>query len=175
MAVLVCLLRAIGPVTHAKMSMAALREQCAAAGFGDVATVLNTGNLLLTSDRPAAEVRGKVQELVNGFGINSEVFIRTPRQLADIVKANPFPEAVEHHPSAVGVCFFQRTPQWPDWLANYDGPEALVRISSHLLIDYKGQIAGSRLDVEKRLGIKMTQRNWNTVVTLARKAKGLSN
>jgi len=42
MAVFVCLLRAIGPVTHTKMSMAALRERCEAAGFEEVATVLNT-------------------------------------------------------------------------------------------------------------------------------------
>lgn len=174
MPVYVGLLRAIGPITHAKMSMAALRAKCESEGFGDVATVLNTGNLLLTSDRSAAEVRRRVQELVDDFGINSEVFIRTPRQLTEIVKANPFPAAAGGYPSALGVCFFQRTPDWPEWMAHYDGPEKLATVTNHLCIDYCGQIAGSKFNVEKRLGMTMTMRNWNTVLTLEKKARALA-
>jgi uncharacterized protein (DUF1697 family) len=174
MAGFVCLLRAIGPITHAKMSMAALREKCEAAGFENVATVLNTGNLLLTSDRSAAEVRSAVQDVVDSFGINSEVFIRTPGQLAALVKANPFPDAAKDHPSAFGVCFLHQSPKWPAWVANYDGPEGLATVTSHLCIDYRSQISVSKLDVEKRLGLKMTMRNWNTVVTLAERAKSLA-
>lgn len=170
MPVYVGLLRAIGPITHAKMSMAALREKCEAAGFGDVATVLNTGNLLLRSDLPAAGVRRRVQEVVDSFGIDSEVFLRTPRQLREVVKANPFPAAAERHPSAYGVCFFQRTPDWPEWLTRYDGPEKLATVTNNLLIDYGGQIAGSKLNVEKRLGATMTMRNWNSVLTLEKRA-----
>jgi uncharacterized protein (DUF1697 family) len=175
MAGFVCLLRAIGPITHAKMSMAALRERCEAAGLENVATVLNTGNVLLTADRPAAEVRRLVQEAVDSFGINSEVFVRTPRQLAALVKANPFPAAAVEYPSALGVCFFQRTPDWPEWLAHYDGPERLATVTNHLCIDYCGQIAGSKFNVEKRLGTTMTMRNWNTVLTLEKKARALAS
>jgi len=174
MAVFVCLLRAIGPVTHAKMSMAALRGECVIAGFQNVATVLNTGNVLLSAERSATEVRSRVQDVVDSFDINSEVFVRTSRQLTDLVKANPFAEAAQDHPSAVGVCFFQRTPPWPDWLISYDGPEVLATIASHLCIDYGTQISTSRLDVEKRLGVSMTMRNWNTVVTLAKRSSALA-
>jgi uncharacterized protein (DUF1697 family) len=174
MPVYVGLLRAIGPITHARMSMAALREKCEAAGFGNVATVLNTGNLLLTSERSAADVRKVLQVVVDGFAMNSEVFVRTPRQLAALVKANPFPEAASDHPSAFGVCFFQRTPEWPAWVISYDGPERLAAATNHLCIDYRSQIAGSRLDIEKRLGVRMTMRNWNTVVTLAARSQALA-
>ena len=171
----VCLLRAIGPVTHAKMSMAALRESCEAAGFGDVATALNTGNLLLTASQPAAAVRTRVQALVDGFGIDSEVFIRTPAELAGLVGANPFAQAAQDHPSAFAVCFFHDMRQWPDWLAGYDGPERLAPVGKHLLIDYGARISESKLQVEKRIGKKMTMRNWNTVATLARRAAGLES
>ena len=171
MAVFVCLLRAIGPVTHAKMSMAALREGCAAAGFENISTVGNTGNLLLTSKGTAASVRETVQEVVDGFGIRSEVFVRTPRQLAAVVAANPFPDAAKDHPAALGVCFFHSTPQWPDWLRHYEGPEALATVTSHLVIDYHSPTAVWKLDVEKRLGKKMTQRNWRVTANLAERSR----
>lgn len=175
MAAFVCLLRAIGPVTHASMSMAALRQKVEAEGFGEVATVLATGNLLLTARAPAAEVRARVQDVVDSFGIDSEVFIRTPQQLASLVASNPFAEAAEHHPSAFGVCFFHEMRQWPDWLAGYRGPERLAPLGDHLFVDYGTRISESRLQVEKRIGAKMTMRNWNTVVTLAKRAAVLGN
>lgn len=77
MAVFACLLRAIGPATHAKMSMAA--------GFDNVATILATGNLLLTSALPAPKVRAAVQGVVDSFGVDSEVFVRMPRELTEVV------------------------------------------------------------------------------------------
>ena len=79
MAVFVLLLRAIGPATHAKMSMAALREGCEKIGLSDVTTVGNTGNVICRSSKSASVVRREVQAVVDGFGIRSEVFIRTPR------------------------------------------------------------------------------------------------
>lgn len=155
----VCLLRAIGPITHAKMSMAALRAACTGSGFGNVATMLATGNLLLDGDGTAAAVRTRVQALVDGFGIRSEVFIRTPRQLTRAVAANPFQDAAADHPSAFGVCFFHRAPERQDWLDSHTGPERLALVGSQLYIDYRSEIATSRLQVEKRFGRSMTMRN----------------
>ena len=43
------LLRGIGPTTHAKMPMAALRAACEKAGLEQVQTVLATGNLVFRS------------------------------------------------------------------------------------------------------------------------------
>jgi len=170
MAVYVSLLRAIGPVTHAKMSMAALRDAAVAAGFADAATIGNTGNLLLSSDLSAAQVRRAVQEVVDGFGIRSEVFVRTARQLALLVNANPLPDAASRHPAALGVCFFHQTPDWPDWVHDHDGPEGLATFGAHLLVDYRGKLIGG-LPVERRIGAPMTQRNWTVTVRLAQRAR----
>ena len=91
----VALIRAIGPVTHAKMRMAALRDACEDLGLEDVATVGNTGNLVFRSRKGAAAARALVQEAVAGFGLGpgNEVFVRTPSQMAEVLAANPFPEA----------------------------------------------------------------------------------
>jgi uncharacterized protein (DUF1697 family) len=169
MAVYVCLLRAIGPVTHARMSMAALREACTGVGLADVATVGNTGNLLVSSDKAPAAVRQQVQAVVAGFGLSSEVFIRTPRQMAMVVRANPFPDGARDRPHQVGVCSFHQTPRWPDWVRDYDGPNRLAICGAHLVVDYPEGIA-SGFDIEKRIGARMTQRNWRVFAGLAAKA-----
>lgn len=172
MTTFVALLRAIGPATHPKMSMAALREAAANAGFAEAVTVGNTGNLLASSNDAEDEVRNRLQAVVDGFGIRSEVFLRSAEELAQVVSGNPFPEAAGDHPATVGVCFFHDPPLWPE-IADYSGPEAVAVVGRQLVVDYRGRVTGSRLDPERRLGKLMTQRNWRVVAGLARRAAGV--
>jgi uncharacterized protein (DUF1697 family) len=175
MAVFVCLIRAIGPVTHAKMSMAALRERCEAEGLGAVGTVGNTGNLLCRSTRSPHAVRRLVQSVVDGFelGAMCEVFVRTPTQMRFVVDANPFPEAATDHPAAVGVCVFHTSPRWPVSIRNYDGPHRLATVGAHLVIDYGDAQNAGPIDIEKRVRARMTQRNWRVFAKLADRASRL--
>lgn len=173
MAVYVALIRAIGPVTHAKMKMAALRDACEAAGLGDVSTVGNTGNVLFRSDESDAAVRKRVQDVVAGFGLDmtQEIFIDTPRRMAAVVKANPFPEAAAKRPQEIGVCTFHKAPDWSRIL-DWPGPERLAPVGSHLVVEYQ-VISGSKIRIEKALGVTMTQRNWRVFAGLAEKAREL--
>jgi uncharacterized protein (DUF1697 family) len=177
MTVFVCLLRAIGPGTHKKMSMADLRQGCEEAGLMEVSTHVATGNVVLVSDRSAERVRKAVQAVVDHHGLGGmcDVFVRTRRQLAGVVKVNPFPDAAENHPQRVGVCFFQHRPRWPAWVHEYAGPERIAAIGNTLIIDYGGGISASKLMIERDTKARMTQRNWNTVVGLLRKAEALQD
>ncbi len=168
------LIRAIGPVTHARMSMAALRDACEDLGLEDVTTVGNTGNVLFRSRKGVAAARALVQEAVAGFGLPAaqEVFVRTPGQMAEVVAANPFPDAVASHPAALGVCSFHTAPDWTP-LRDWPGPERLAMIGSHLVVDYRGQFTGSKLKIEKALGTTMTQRNWNVWAGLSARVAAL--
>lgn len=170
----VALIRAIGPVTHAKMSMAALRDACEDLGLEDVETVGNTGNILFRSRKGVSAARALVQEAVAGFGlpIAQEVFLRTPAQMAEVVGANPFPEAALGTASALGVCSFHQAPDWSP-IRDWPGPERLAMIGSHLVVDYRGQITGSKLRIEKMLGVTMTQRNWTVFAKLSEKVAGI--
>jgi uncharacterized protein (DUF1697 family) len=174
MAVFVCLVRAIGPASHAVMSMADLRAGCEAAGLEDVATHGNTGNLICRSRKRAHAVRRMVQDVLDGFGIGEtcEVFVRTPVQMAHVVSANPFPDAAAERPQHVGVCVFHNSPRWPAWVKDYEGPPRLATVGAHLVVDYPGGVA-SGFDVEKRIGARMTQRNWRVFASLAEKAAAL--
>jgi uncharacterized protein (DUF1697 family) len=174
MAIYVCLVRAIGPSTHARMSMADLRTGCQAAGLEDVTTYGNTGNLICRSAGSPRALRALVQQVVDGFGLPAacEVFVRTPRQMAFVVDTNPFPDAARDHPQHVGVCSFHNAPRWPAWVRRYDGPQRLATVGAHLVVDYPDGDA-SGLDFEKRVGARMTQRNWRVFAKLAEKAAAL--
>jgi uncharacterized protein (DUF1697 family) len=175
MAVYVLLLRAIGPATHSKMSMAALREGCEAAGFSDVTTVGNTGNVICRSTKSPLAVRKLAQEVVNGFGLGPsvEVFVRTPVQMAFVVETNPFPDAAQDRPAEVGVCCFHNSPRWPAAIRNHPGPQKLATVGANLIVDYPGGNA-SGFNVEKIVGARMTQRNWRVFANLAEKAAALA-
>jgi len=163
----VALLRGIGPATHAKMPLGELAHMCGKTGLRDVANIGNTGNLVLSSDKPQAEVERIVTDAVKSFGLGNEVFTRTEKQLSKLIDFAPFPDAATARPARLGVCFFHKDPTWPRDYLHYAGPERMLTLSSHLIIDYGEQISVSRLTVEKTVGARMTQRNWSSVLRIA--------
>lgn len=175
MAAYVALIRAIGPVTHAKMKMAALRDACAAAGLDDVSTVGNTGNIILSSAETLAAVRKTVQAVVDSFGLGpaNEVFVVKPKDMAAVVAANPFPEVAAERPHELGVCSFHKATDWTP-LVGWDGPELLAMVGAQLIVAYPKGISTTKLNIEKRLGARMTQRNWTVFAGLAVKGAALA-
>jgi uncharacterized protein (DUF1697 family) len=176
MAVYVGLIRAIGPVTHAKMKMAALREACEKAGLADVSTVGNTGNVIFRMEASPSAARKALQAVVDGFGLGpaNEVFIRTPAEMAEVIAANPVAEAAAERPSEVGVSSFHEEPRdWTPVTRDYVGPEQIAVVGAHLIVAYPKGISSSKLQIEKSLGARMTQRNWKVFAALAEKAAAL--
>jgi uncharacterized protein (DUF1697 family) len=178
MAVHLVLLRAIGPATHAKMSMQDLREACRAEGLDAVATYIQTGNLIIGSDLAADAVRTAVERALSRFGLTNRVVVRRPEALAAILDENPFPEAAANRPSDLSVCFLAQ-PVAAERLAQLEGhagPERVRLAGEDLCVDYPDGVTGSKLlpgVIERRLGVPLTFRNWNTVaklVALAREA-----
>lgn len=172
----VALIRAIGPLTHAKMPMAGLREACAKAGFSDVSTVLATGNVLLRTGESREKTLSKLRAVVNGFGLDNAVVLRTPVELAEIAAANPFPDAIDH-PSDYAVFFLAEPAKDTGWIAGHTGSERLHLRGTDLYVDYPEGVTGSRLmpaKIEKRLGVVTTFRNWNTVTKLLAAAEKLA-
>jgi uncharacterized protein (DUF1697 family) len=162
----VALLRGIGPATHTAMPLGALAAACLRYGLHDVVSVGNTGNLVLGSELPQAEVEHLITAAVKSFGLGNEVFTRSEKQLRKLIEKAPFPDAAAGWPGKLGVCFFHKDPSWPRPYLDYDGPERLLMLSNHLIVDYGGQTAVSRLTIEKTVGARMTQRNWSSVLRI---------
>jgi uncharacterized protein (DUF1697 family) len=166
----VALIRAIGPATHARMSMRDLTEACRRVGFADARSWITTGNLVLETEGTEETAEAMVSEALQSFGLANEVVIRTPDRLAAIVAANPFPEAVRDRPSELAVCFVKDPGRGFDGLDLRSGPERIVRVGSDLVVDYAGQVSKSKLlpaAIERRTGARLTFRNWNTLTRLA--------
>jgi uncharacterized protein (DUF1697 family) len=175
MGIFIVMLRAIGPVTHKIMSMAQWRDAVAEAGFERPETYVATGNMVVSGQGTLAEVTRRMDEIVLGLGLgkNNKAVVRTPRQLQTLLKAAPFPEAIEKRPGAVAVYFFAGDKPDFGWVGDYDGQERIHVAGHHLIVDYDTRITGSRLPgvIEKKSGT-VTARNWNTLRGLVEKAAG---
>lgn len=170
----VVLLRAIGPVTHRLMSMAAWREASEAAGFHAPETLVNTGNMIAGFGGSAAAVRGAMEPVLRGFGLGENVtsVVRTPAQLRRLVKADPISDAAENRPAETGVYFFASAKPDFGWIADHDGPEAIHIVANHLIVDFSQDVAKSGKlirKIDKLCGLN-TSRNWNTTRKLAERA-----
>lgn len=170
----VALLRGINLGPARRVAMPALRELAAGLGYADVATHLATGNLLLTTDRAAAEVRAGLERgLLDALGVRVDVVVRTADELAAALAANPFPDG---DPSQV-VLAFPAGPPAPDAaariaaLAAEDEPFALG--DGVVYVRYGHGQAGSRLApaLADLLGVSATARTLRTVTALVARCR----
>ncbi len=91
----VALLRAVNVGGTGKLPMAELRAMGEACGLANCRTFIASGNLLFDSDLAEAEVKRTLEERLEAFaGKRIAVLVRTGKELAAIVAANPFPDAI---------------------------------------------------------------------------------
>jgi uncharacterized protein (DUF1697 family) len=97
----------LGPTN--KVPMPRLREVATGLGYTDVATYINSGNLIFTSTKAAAALEKEVSQAIKAeFGVSADVVVRTPKQLEQILAANPYPDG---DPSQVTVAFLATAPE----------------------------------------------------------------
>src|ERR1700722_7498222 len=110
MAKQIALLRAVN-VGKRQVPMARLRELMGAAGFQDVSTYLQSGNVLFADGGNSPEENGAKLEqlLVEEFGFTVEAVMRSVEQLDAVIAANPLPERVAD-PKRYVVTFFAGQP-----------------------------------------------------------------
>jgi uncharacterized protein (DUF1697 family) len=158
-----------------KLLMSDLAEICTEVGLEAPRTLLASGNVVFTTDSSVVDVEASLEAALARFGLKTDVLVRDGAELDQVIRANPFGDAVRDHPSHVLVTFHRR-PFPPDALerlrAAHAGPEQVVAINRELFVDYNGReqmrastlLAGMR---KARLPAIATARNWNTVMKLA--------
>lgn len=110
--VYVALLRAINVGGTGKLAMSDLRALCEACGFSDVATYIQSGNVVFRSDRSAAEVKQMLEAaLAQKLGKPYGAIIRDAAEMATLATAPPFPHAA---PNQLLVMFFDAPPAQDD-------------------------------------------------------------
>ncbi len=175
------LLRAVNLGSRNQVSMPKLRAVLEGAGFVDVRTYVQSGNVVLSSRHRKPEGVAKAVGAVirEEFGLDVPVVVRTSNDLTAVVEANPFPEAAVERPRGLAVTFLEGEPD-PARAAALHSAEATREccrvIGRELYVDYANGVAGSRFTpqyFESRLGVRGTARNWRTVLALTEMA-GLS-
>lgn len=172
MPVHIALLRAVNVGGTGKLTMSDLKALCEKAGFSDVKTYIQSGNVLFRSDLTAADAAKVLDKaLAEIMGKAPGVMVRNRSQLEKIARNNPFPDA---KPNYLMVNFLpEKAPA--DALDNLVAPDGEeVHVAGHeIYVHYPNGSGRSKL---KLPALKpATSRNLNTVRKLAELAAAMEN
>jgi uncharacterized protein (DUF1697 family) len=167
----IALLRGINLGSHNRVSMPELRELLDGHGHKDVVTLVQSGNIVLTSRlSPKRLERDLQKQIADGLGVDTPVVVRTRDELADVIARDPLGDVVDN-PKLYQVTFFAEEPtaEIARELEEADiAPERLHLSGRELYTWYPNGIGRSKVDrlrTMKRLPTG-TARNWNTVTKL---------
>jgi uncharacterized protein (DUF1697 family) len=170
----ICLLRAVNLGSHQKVAMPVLRSALTDAGFGDVRTYVQSGNVVLTArTRTASRVGAAVRStLAERLGVDTPVLVRTPAELAAVAAWNPFPDDAEQRPQRVYVtCLPAEPPEGmvAELLAVDWSPDRVAVRGTEVVAAYADGMHASRLErspLMRRVCADGTARNWRTLRAL---------
>jgi uncharacterized protein (DUF1697 family) len=168
----IVLLRGINLGARNRIAMPALRDAMTAAGFADVATYVQSGNVVLTSAAAPGRVAAKTRRVIaEAFGLDIAVVVRTSDELAEVVARNPLGDvAVDPKRYQVSFLTEELDAETLTALAGLavDG-ERFVAVGRELYTWHPEGVARSRLWTRlagQGLGVTATARNWTTVTSL---------
>jgi uncharacterized protein (DUF1697 family) len=148
--------------------MAQLRTAVESLGHTDVATYIQSGNVIFSSVGRVTP-RSLEKLIAATFGIETDVMLRTPAQLAKALHDNPFPQA---EPSRLHIGFMAAKPATAA-MATLDTqrflPEQFAINGTELFLHLPAGMGTTKLPayLGRVLKVPTTIRTWRTVVTLA--------
>jgi uncharacterized protein (DUF1697 family) len=178
MATYVALLRGVNVGSHNRIAMADVRAAVSVAGYGDVTTLVQSGNVVFTGTGRAAAVGAAIESaLRKAMKLDVDVIVRTSRELIAVADAHPF-FASHIDPRFLHVGFLKQEPAAAAVraLSGVDfGADRFVVQDAELYIHYsdgQGRPKMTPAFFERALAVPMTVRNWNIVTKLAEMARG---
>jgi uncharacterized protein (DUF1697 family) len=167
----IALLRGINVGGHKIIKMDQLRKAFEELGFENVATYVQSGNVVFKSPKKASEeLSGKIEEmLLRRFNMSVPVIVRTAEEVDDVLKNNPFLKEHGTDVTRLHVTFLSHTPQ-KTALKGLDaiaaGEDRFHCRGQDIYLYCPNGFAGTKLSInafEKVLAVGATTRNWNTV------------
>ena len=171
--IFVALLRAINLGRVNRVPMGDLRVALTDAGFTDVATHLQSGNVVLGSTkRSPSAVATAVQRLVSAeFAVDIDVMVRTAGDLAKIAAKHPLaPRRADAGP--LHVAFLKARPgpaARRAFSGRTFGDDELVIRDTEVYLRYPKGVAASKMNaalIQGGLGTPVTVRTWKVVTRL---------
>lgn len=165
----IILFRGVGGATllPVKPLKAALIED----GFKNVATYINTGNVVLSSPQSPENIVKRIAAIARKqFDFSKHIMIASGAEWTKLIADNPFPHALSE-PTKLHAFLMERQPDDKAVEAlqmKSNGPEEF-QIRGRVLYYYTPQgFSNARLHpkIERTLGVAATARNWNSVLKL---------
>jgi uncharacterized protein (DUF1697 family) len=174
----VALLRGINVGGKRRLPMAGLKTALESLGLENVVTYVQSGNVVFdAAGETASELASRIEKRIErDFDLDVTVVLRTPAELANVAAGNPFLKR-EAETTKLHVVFLDRKPA-AKAVSQLDPdrspPDELEVGGREIYLHLPGGSARTKLTIdyiEKRLGVRGTQRNWNTVTKLAELSK----
>jgi uncharacterized protein (DUF1697 family) len=168
----IALLRGINLGPNRRVSMPDLRALLTGLGYEDVRTLLQSGNVVLTSDLDPLPLEQELErQLADGLGFDVRVIVRTRDELADVIERDPLGDTAAD-PRRYQVTFLSGDPD-PERLRRAEeaavAPERFVLSGREIYAWHPDGVGRSELAMllaRGDLGAAATARNWNTVTKL---------
>ncbi|MDD4859217.1 MAG: DUF1697 domain-containing protein [Dehalococcoidales bacterium] len=176
----VSLLHGINVSGQNKLKMADLKSIYEALGFNDIATYVQSGNVVFDSFlSDVKEIPTMIEEKIKQVSLlNVPVLLRTAGELKQIIGNNPFIKKADIDTTKLYVTFLSETPD-ESALATVTGinsGEDKFEIINREIYLYcpngYGRTKYSNDFFERKLHVTATTRNWNTVNALLAIASG---
>jgi uncharacterized protein (DUF1697 family) len=171
----IAFLRAVNVAGHGRVAMQHVRGVFAAAGCRHVSTVIQSGNVIFESPRPASAIVQEVRHALSGvLGEEPQILCRTAAELQAIVQRSPFAGADDEPDVKRYVVFLFRRPRVVPTLplaSVEEGLEAVTMSGREVFVTShrrrNGFFGFPNQFVERALGVSATSRNWSTVTRIA--------
>ena len=169
----VALLRTVN-VGGRKLPMAALRKLCGTLGWSDVATYIQSGNVVFSAPGSAAAAEQALEDAIaKAFGLDVPVIVRTAATWSLYPAGNPFRDAARNEPNRLMLLLAKRPPAGgaEDVIqVRAAAGEQVRRDGDALWIHYPAGPGTSKLTpslIDRAIGSPATARNYRTVMKLS--------
>src|SRR3954468_7024758 len=172
MARMVALLRAVN-IGGRKLPMAELRTLCEELGWREVATYIQSGNIVFTAKgRPPAIEAELERAIAAKFGLAVPVIVRSAAEWLELAAANPFATVARDEPTRFQLLVSKRPPKEDaadKLMARALAGERVEAAGGALWLHFPAGVGASKLTpvlIDKSCGSPSTSRNWRTVMKL---------
>jgi len=170
MQTMIALLRGINVGGHRKIKMADLRKHLEVAGFQQVQTYIQSGNIVFQSGDSAPALEVRIKELIlEKWGFEVEVMVLSGEEWAEIERNNPFLPEQEANIARLSVTVLGEVPA-PKLLPAVPPekylPDQFQLIGRAVYLYLPNGMARTKLQhglFEKKWATRATNRNWKTV------------
>lgn len=177
MQTIISILRGINLGSHNKIPMPELKALYEKAGFKNVITYIQSGNVVFSADKEKIEeIPGKIQEFIfKKYKFQVPVIVRTVDEMQELIKANPMVKGKDIE--KLHVTFLSDHPQKEhlEKIKTYSyPPDEYTIIGKEIYVFCPNGYGNTKLSnnfFESKLKVTATTRNWRTVNELLRMGK----